>query len=259
MVKPLFLENGKARLFGVFHEAEGHNDEGQAILLCPPGPQEYMASHWMLRRLASQLTKDGHSVLRFDYFGTGDSEGESADGNLETWKTDIVAAAHTLCQLTGADRATLVGYRLGASLAWLASHDFEERPRNLVLWQPVVDGKSYVTALEKANHSVLANRLHYSAPAPHPSELLGYPFSEKQRSTTEQLDLLAALPPNATRVQLIFDEATPEVDLLRERLTKDVRRFTYEYVTEAIAAGAGAKMGTTSLKAIVTALSRGKN
>lgn len=259
MVKPLFFENAKGRLFGVFHEAESRNDEAQSILLCPPGPQEYMASHWMLRRLASQLSKDGHSVLRFDYSGTGDSEGDSADGDLEVWRTDIVAAAHALCQLTCAERATLIGYRLGASLAWQASHDLAERPRNVVLWQPIVLGKTYITALEKANHAVLANRLYYSAPDPHPKELLGYPFSEKQRETTERLDLLAAPPPNATRVHLIYDEPTHEVDLLRENLTKNVRRFTADHVKELSPEGAGAKMGTASLKAIVSALSRGKN
>ena len=63
-------------------------------------------------------------VLRFDYVGTGDSvDIDPNAGQVELWTRDIASAVAELRRLTGVSRVCLLGFRLGALLAVLASHD----------------------------------------------------------------------------------------------------------------------------------------
>ncbi len=77
MTLPLFFGDPARQLFGVYHPAAEGNAAERAVVLCAPSPQEYMPTHWAYRRLAALLAKAGVHVLRFDYFGMGDSAGAS--------------------------------------------------------------------------------------------------------------------------------------------------------------------------------------
>ena len=85
----------------------------------------------------------GHGVLVLDLFGTGDSPGEFEQADLEAWMTDLAAGVRWLREHGGGCR-TLWGVRLGALLAArLAQHD--AGIDRLLLWQPVVSGKTFWT------------------------------------------------------------------------------------------------------------------
>jgi len=49
-----------------------------------------------LRTLAALLAREGFHVLRFDYYATGDSAGESSEGSLSEWRANIVTARDDL-------------------------------------------------------------------------------------------------------------------------------------------------------------------
>lgn len=63
----------------------------------------------------------GHSMLRFDYSGTGSSGGKFSDGTLELWLDDAIAA---IDQLTRGP-LVLIGSSMGA---WIALHIALRRP-----------------------------------------------------------------------------------------------------------------------------------
>jgi exosortase A-associated hydrolase 1 len=65
----------KARLFGILHQPERPTPAGEAILMVVGGPQTRVGCHRAYVDLARRLAAAGHSVLRFDYEGIGDSEG----------------------------------------------------------------------------------------------------------------------------------------------------------------------------------------
>ena len=67
--------------------------------------------------LLEQLAAQGWHVLRFDYFGTGDSAGEFDEADLTGWEADIEQALDELLDMAGARKVALVGLRLGATLA----------------------------------------------------------------------------------------------------------------------------------------------
>ena len=76
-----FFGDSDAPLFGAHHPAR-RKSTGKAVVICPPIGHEYGRTHWMLRLLSAQLAREGVHVLRFDYFGTGDSGGFVEDLSL---------------------------------------------------------------------------------------------------------------------------------------------------------------------------------
>ncbi len=116
-----------------------------AWLLCSPFGQEAMRSKQLYRVLSERLAREGCTVLRFDFHGTGDSPGELVSQSLAGWITDLLAADAWLRNRLQ-DTSVPVhwfGLRLGASLAALAADHAAPRPRELLLWDPVMDGVQY--------------------------------------------------------------------------------------------------------------------
>lgn len=140
------------QLYGYFHDG-GYTATG-ATLICPPWGGEYQNSHRTMRVLARQLAERGHHVLRFDYSGAGDSWGETTDADLERWQADVALAARELRTLSGSDRITLVGLRLGAYIAASAAATLPGVD-GVVLYDPIVNGTLWVREMtEQHPHSV---------------------------------------------------------------------------------------------------------
>jgi pimeloyl-ACP methyl ester carboxylesterase len=216
-MKPLFLGNSARRLYGVYHPpARGSR---HAVLLCYPGLQEYNAAHWAFRRLASMLARDGHHVLRFDYFGTGDSAGESVDANPLGGVEDVKQAAQELKDLSGARDLSIVGMRLGAVLAALACVD-ALKVRRLLLWEPVIDGRAYVRELELWDERRNLFLLHAARTRGRRDELLGHPFPSDVRAAIEALDLTRIGTPQADRTVILTAEPRQSHETLRAALER---------------------------------------
>ncbi len=111
-------------------------------MICPPVGSEYTRSHRSLRHLADRLARAGVPALRFDYHGIGDSPGIDLDPDrLGAWKANIRTAIAQARALSGRERVCVVGVRLGATLAALATA--AEPVDRLVLWNPCIAGKAY--------------------------------------------------------------------------------------------------------------------
>lgn len=141
MEEPLFFPSEQHRLFGVLHQPEAPA-RGAGLVFCGPFAEEHKQGYRVFVELARRLTAHGFPCLRFDYRGTGDSEGPFADFTLSGAVADIGSAAALLRERTGVGRVGLVGLRLGASLAWRAAVEGLD-VACLVLWQPIVDGKLF--------------------------------------------------------------------------------------------------------------------
>jgi exosortase A-associated hydrolase 2 len=94
---------------------------------------------------ARAFAEAGVGVLRFDYRGCGDSGGEFAQATVAGWMEDIGAAVAALRSHVGSGPLGLLGLRFGAALAARAAEQMPEVAR-LVLWEPVIDGRSYFAA-----------------------------------------------------------------------------------------------------------------
>jgi hypothetical protein len=118
--------------------------------MCQPWAPEYVHTHRAVRQLAIQLSSRGWDVLRFDYYGTGDSAGASTEATLEHWIDDVGAAAAELRRAAGPlDEIVLIGLRLGATLALSAAPRLEQAT-SLVLWEPLENGEAHLAELTEA-------------------------------------------------------------------------------------------------------------
>ena len=141
---PIWFGPEDRALFGWLHVPEDGTPRG-AVVLCPPIGYDYSCSHRTFRELAERLAGVGLAALRFDYDGTGDSVGSDFDGDrCAAWHRSIELAIAEVRGL-GAPSVALVGMRLGALLAAQVASASDVDA--LVLWDPVVTGKSFVREL----------------------------------------------------------------------------------------------------------------
>lgn len=117
-------------------------------MLCNALGREYLLSHPSYRYLAQRLAQAGWHVLRFDYYGTGDSAGEDLDATVEQWLEDIGEAINELRESQDLSEITLVGLRAGALLAAKAAQRNEVQ--RLILWDPVIRGDAHLRDMKHA-------------------------------------------------------------------------------------------------------------
>ena len=111
--------------------------------MCPPLAHEHQETYATLRLLAESLAACGFCVLRFDYDGTGDSAGSEQDPNRVASWLGSVNESLALLRRGGVASVMVVGVRFGALLAALAARQDGDID-SLVLWDPVVSGRSYM-------------------------------------------------------------------------------------------------------------------
>ena len=191
-----YFGSTERRLFGVYHPAQGGGGN-RAVLLCYPWGFEYANAHRSMVRLANLLSQAGYHALRFDYYGTGDSAGEDRDADLEGAREDIATAISELRQLSGIDTVSIIGLRLGATLAVLATREMPSIVDRLVLWDPVIDGVRYLEELYNLDDSLNIPGVESAAVFPVEAgggrEVMGLPLTARVASEISGVKLTTTL------------------------------------------------------------------
>jgi exosortase A-associated hydrolase 2 len=148
---PFFFGDNGGRLFGVLHEPASV-PSGIPFVLCHAFGEEKLWAHRVFVTFARSLARRGHVVLRFDYLGNGDSEGDFADWSLAQGLANIGLAIDEVKKRASAERVGLLGLRLGGSLASQVAEERDDIAR-IALWSPIVDGHRYMQELLRVNLS----------------------------------------------------------------------------------------------------------
>lgn len=153
---PFWLNAESEPVFCWLHLPKSQSIQSNGLIICNPLGYEYSHCHRTLRHVADAAAQAGQVCLRFDYHGTGDSFSDIFDAErIKTFHENIGHAVQYLQQKLSISQINLLGLRLGATLA--AGFSSNTEIENLILWSPIIKGKSYVRemkALEKlATHS----------------------------------------------------------------------------------------------------------
>ncbi len=141
--KPFFLKADVGERFCLYHSPDPGGECHGAFIYIHPFGDEMNKSRRMAAMQARAFAAMGFGVLQMDLFGCGDSSGEFRDARWDIWKGDLAAARNWIGNHVAAS-VSLWGLRLGGLLAL----DFAMDPANeidkIILWQPVLSGKSFM-------------------------------------------------------------------------------------------------------------------
>lgn len=219
MMEPFYFGPESRRLFGVYHPPACETMRRVGVILCHPAGQEYIRAHRAFLQLARLLAERGFFVLRFDYYGCGDSMGDCDQGTSKQWIADISTAVEEL-RNTGVEQMALVGLRWGATLALLCGAERDDVAA-LVSWEPVMDGAEYLRELHDAHHVWLAGsfaRPKRSEVHTDVEEVLGFPISDLARPEYLRCDLRAMTRRPASRVLVVEKDSGAQFGHLAEHL-----------------------------------------
>ena len=203
-----YLGEGEGTFFGWFHTEESAAPLDRVAVICGPVGHEYTRAHRSMRHLADRFARAGIPALRFDYHGIGDSAGSDLDHDrLATWLGNVRLAVAKARALGERRKVVLVGVRLGASLAALASRDVEID--ELVLWNPVTKGRPYVRELQ----AIAASAARATTVVEGALESAGSVMTAQTLTALRFVDLLAT-PPCAARILVAGrDDMAPDTAL----------------------------------------------
>ncbi len=236
-MNPFYFGTSQTQLFGVHHPPEGTEVRDGAVLVCPPMGHEYIAAHRPLQQLAVRLSRAGLHVLRFDFYGCGDSAGDLEEATLTQWLDDVSTALQELRDTTGSRRLGIVGLRLGGAVGALAAAAAARAGATdihaCVLWEPVVSGRAYVEEL----HAAQRDWVRRTFPRPRPEtldwpvpEVLGFPLTTGLQSDLGRIDLLHLENCPAARVLLMQNDAEPRFDGVRAHFERLGARVEHQRV-----------------------------
>ena len=128
--KPVRFRNMDGHtLFGIYHPANGETKRAVDIIILSPGIKSRVAPHRLYLKMARNFAEAGYNVLRFDYHGLGDSEGEVDEkkvadfyGSIQVGRyvNDTIAAMDWMENETGSKKFMLAGLCGGAITGLLA-------------------------------------------------------------------------------------------------------------------------------------------
>lgn len=144
---PFYLGPREQQIYCSLHLPDAGKPVRHGVLICSPFGQEAIRTHRFFRVLADRLTRQGVAVMRFEYFGTGDSAGNDDEADLLRWSRDALAAHTELQRQTGLADIRWLGARLGCNVALQALQQGGLQAPKLVLWDPVTDGPAYLDLL----------------------------------------------------------------------------------------------------------------
>ena len=122
-------------LRGMIHRPAGATQaDAPGVIFFHGFTGDRMESHWIFVKCARALAQHGIASLRFDFYGSGESEGQFSEVTLQGEISDAQAAVGFFRKQTGIDgrRLGLCGLSLGGAVAACVAARL--RVRALVLW-----------------------------------------------------------------------------------------------------------------------------
>lgn len=231
---PLFFPGSNYNLFGVLH-LPAQQARNLAFLFCHPFGEEKLWAHLVYVNFARELANRGIPVLRFDYMGNGDSDGDFEDSSVKTNLADVQCALRVLRERVRPDTVIgLMGLRYGATLAALVAESDTEI-RRLVLWEPVINGAQYMQELLRINLTsqlAIYKEIRYKREAlvramyeGETANVDGYEVTAEMFGQVSAIDLLGSQKPS--RAQCLIVQITSQKTELSKDLSALEARYQY--------------------------------
>lgn len=177
------------------------------VLIIPGFADTAVGPHNMHVVMARALSALGCVVLRFDYRGQGESDGDFRDFTAQSGLADAQAALEVLRSQVGVDgsRLGIVGFSLGGALACALAASFTEVSA-LALLAPVAFPSTVFRAFFTSEHLEQAARQGWM-------DWLGWTVGRDYLPGLATLEPLAALQHSRAKALVVHGSADSEVPL----------------------------------------------
>ena len=214
-----FLHGATGELFLLTYPGvPGADPPRRALVVVPAFAEEMNKSRRQIALLGRALAPLNITTVVPDLYGTGDSAGDFGEASVSLWRTDL-QAIYDWTTSQGFESIAVLGLRAGALLAVDLLAQTTIRPASLLLWQPVVSGKTMISqflrlkaaaALTQETKGEGVRELRARLAADESVEIAGYWLSPQLVSEFDGLhlrDLRGVL--NARWLQVQEGEAPP--------------------------------------------------
>jgi phosphoribosylformylglycinamidine cyclo-ligase len=139
MERPVTFESEGQQVVGMFHTPDG-SPKAPAVVLCHGFTGNKSESHFVFVKLARSLADAGMATLRFDFRGSGDSEGSFEEMTISGEIADAMNAVEFLAEQpeVDADRIGVLGLSLGGCVAACVTGR-SPLVKATILWAPLHD------------------------------------------------------------------------------------------------------------------------
>lgn len=229
---PFYFGTPDKPLYGCYHEPQPGSGRGCGVILCPTLWHESIYSHRAYRQLAIRLSQVGYPVLRFDYYGSGDSGGDAEQESIPQHLADISSAIGELRRRSGLVKVCLMGLRLGGTLSMITGAERGDI-EGLVLWDPVVNGGAYVHEMRTVHKELLG---HWPSEPRHGTnngaytDILGFPITPSAFAQLEKIDILTVRRKPANHTLVIESDENERNGGLREHLQRSGTLAEYQHL-----------------------------
>ncbi|WP_010283070.1 alpha/beta hydrolase family protein [Bacillus timonensis] len=178
MEEPIVIQNrnGK-RLIGILHTPDSCSS-GPMVVFAHGFQGTKSAPHRIFTKMARKLASHGIAALRFDYFGSGDSEGEFCESTISSQIADLEDVFSSVFHVNrfNVTNYGLIGYSLGGCIASIAQSKLPMEISSIVLWAPV--SNPYWNLIHLLGEDRVVNGL-VGKPVYFDGEQIGTPFFEE--------------------------------------------------------------------------------
>jgi uncharacterized protein len=206
-MQAFFFGPAERALFGALHAAP--SSASGSVLVCTPLFQEGVRLHRALWALAESLAASGLETLRFDWSGSGDSDGDAASTTFDAWLNDVRVAEATL-RGPGAGDVRVLAAR-SAALPVLAQIERARQPVDLVLWDPCLHGSGLLSEWRRQDRVQFDGSGRYTQghPTPAATDLCGFDVHPSVIAGLDAVDARRSALPAGSRLLLAAWDTAP--------------------------------------------------
>ena len=138
--RPVVFYNQGQQINGILHAPTSHDAPCPAVAFFHGFTGTKVEPHRIFVKTARELAAIGFYVLRFDFRGCGDSEGDFTEMTIGGEVSDAIKSIDVLTAMPGVDpeRIGILGLSMGGCVAAFVSGQ-DARVKSTVMWAPLSD------------------------------------------------------------------------------------------------------------------------
>lgn len=154
MQKAVEVQRNGMTLRGMLHRPDGSSPKVPMTLIFHGFTGNRMEAHFAFVKLSRRLEREGIASLRFDFLGSGDSDGEFKDMTLSGELDDAEAMLSYAKSLdfVDRDRIFVVGLSMGGAVASMLAGRHPGDIAALCLWAPAANMGQLIRDMIKQSH-----------------------------------------------------------------------------------------------------------